>query len=131
MPHRESSSSMMVEVFYDGDCPLCLREIRMLKWFDRRRRIQFTDIAAPGFQPAAYGLTMQEFMDEIQGRLPDGKWIRGVEVFRQLYRAIGLGPLVWTSRLPGISQMLDCGYRLFARHRLRLTGRCQEDHCKI
>lgn len=126
-----ASTSPMVEVFYDGDCPLCLREIRMLKWFDRRRRIQFTNIAASGFAPAAYGLTMQEFMDEIQGRLPDGRWIRGVEVFRQLYRAIGLGPLVWTSRLPGISQLLDCGYRFFARHRLRLTGRCQEDDCQL
>ena len=31
-----------VEVFYDGDCPLCTREIRLLRRLDRRGRIRFT-----------------------------------------------------------------------------------------
>ena len=34
-----------VEVFYDGECPLCLREIKMLRWMDRREQIRFTNIA--------------------------------------------------------------------------------------
>ena len=38
----------LFEVFYDGECPLCMREIRMLRRMDRRGRIRFTDIAAPG-----------------------------------------------------------------------------------
>ena len=29
----------MFEVFYDGECPLCVREIRMLRRLDRRGRI--------------------------------------------------------------------------------------------
>ena len=69
-------------------------------------------------------------MDEIQGRLPDGNWITGVEVFRRLYTAVGFGPLVALTRLPGISHGLDAGYRVFARNRLRFTGRC-EASCRI
>jgi predicted DCC family thiol-disulfide oxidoreductase YuxK len=42
-----------VEVFYDGDCPLCVREIRMLRRKDRAAKIVFTDIAAPTFDPAS------------------------------------------------------------------------------
>jgi predicted DCC family thiol-disulfide oxidoreductase YuxK len=115
-----------IEVFYDGACPLCLREIRFLKRFDRKRRIRCTDIASSGFPPAKYGKTLDTFMAEIHGRLPDGSWLSGVEVFRLLYTAVGLGPLVWATRLPGVSGLLDWGHRVFARNRLRWTGRCSD-----
>ena len=57
----------------------------------------------------------------------------GVEVFRRLYTAIGLGPLVWATRLPIVSGLLDWGYRFFARNRLRWTGRCSDSggNCRI
>jgi len=120
-----------VEVFHDGDCPLCEREISMLRRLDRRRRIRFTDIAAEGFDPAAYGADMQAFMDRIHGRLPDGTWIEGVEVLRRLYAAVGLGPLVAVTRLPGLSHLLDWGYRKFAKNRLKWTGRCDHGVCAV
>lgn len=116
-----------VEVFFDGDCPLCLREISLLRRLDRHQRIRFTDIAAPTFDPASLGLSFQTLMDQIHGRLPDGTLITGVEVFRQLYAAVGLGPLVAVTRLPGLAQLLDLGYRMFAANRLKLTGRCVKD----
>jgi predicted DCC family thiol-disulfide oxidoreductase YuxK len=122
-----------VEVFYDGDCPLCMREIRMLQRLDRRRqRIEFTNIADKSFDPAAYGTTYADLMAKIQGRtLPDGRWIEGVEVFRQLYKAVGFGPIVWITRLPLLSHLLSLGYHLFAKNRLRLTGRCIDDRCEL
>ena len=114
-----------VEVFYDGDCPLCLKEIQMIQWMDRKKhRIRFTDIAAEDFDAEALGTTFEDLMARIQGRLQDGTWIEGVEVFRQLYGAVGFGPIVWLTRIPGISHTLDVLYRFFAKHRLRLTGRC-------
>jgi predicted DCC family thiol-disulfide oxidoreductase YuxK len=120
-----------VEVFYDGACPLCMREIRMLRRRDHHARIRFTDIAAESFDPGAVGLTWEALMDRIHGRLPDGTLIEGVEVFRRLYAAVGFGPLVTLSRAPGVSQLLDLAYRLFARNRLRLTGRCAERGCEV
>ncbi len=119
-----------LEVFFDSDCPLCAKEIRLLQRFDRRSRIQFTDIAASDFDASLYGLTYQDFMDEIQGRLKDGRWIVGVEVLRQLYSAVGLRWLVLPTRLPGISHFLEWCYRVFARNRLKWTGRCT-DSCKV
>ena len=115
---------MDVEVFFDGDCPLCRREIRMLQRWDRRQRIRFTDIAAPDFDAAVLGRTQAELMSRIHARLPDGSLIEGVVVFRRLYAAVGLGPLVALSRLPGVSHALDFAYARFADNRLRLTGRC-------
>jgi predicted DCC family thiol-disulfide oxidoreductase YuxK len=120
-----------VEIFYDGECPLCAREVNMLRRLDRRARILLTDIAAPGFDASALGLTQAALMASIHGRLPDGRVIEGVEVFRRAYQAIGLRPLVALTRLPGIRQSLDAAYRVFAKNRLRLTGRCSAGHCEL
>jgi predicted DCC family thiol-disulfide oxidoreductase YuxK len=125
----QNRSMTQLQVYFDGDCPLCRREIALLRRLDRRDRIAFEDIAAPGFDPAPLGRTRDELMASIHGRLPDGTWIEGVEVFRRLYAAVGLGPLVALSRLPGVSRGLDLAYRLFARHRLRLTGRRCDEAC--
>ena len=123
--------SWTVQVFYDGECPLCMREISLLRRLDRRGNVWFTDIAGPEFDAAAWGNTQRALMDRIHGRLPDGRWIEGVEVFRQLYRAVGLGPIAWFMGLPGISAALDWGYRVFASNRLRWTGRCDELGCTV
>jgi predicted DCC family thiol-disulfide oxidoreductase YuxK len=113
-----------IEVLYDGDCPLCDREVRMLRRMDRKQRIRFTNIAAAEFEAGDYGLTQDAVMAEIHARLPDGSWIRGVEVFRRIYSALGWGPVVRLTRLPVVSNLLDGAYRLFTRNRLRMTGRC-------
>jgi len=122
-------SAYEVEVFYDGGCPLCNREILLLRRWDRQGKIQFTDIDSSSFQAEAVGKTYEELMAQMHGRLPDGTWLQGVEVFRRLYAAVGFVRLAALSRLPLISQLLGLGYRVFARNRLRLTSRCTAQTC--
>lgn len=125
------SADYDVEVFFDGGCPLCLREIKMLRGWDKQHRIRFTDIDSPEFDELSVGKTYDELMAQIYGRLPDGTWIRGVEVFRRLYAAVGFTGLVSLTRLPVVSQVMDLGYWAFAKNRLRLTGRCDAKGCKL
>ncbi len=99
----------------------------MLMRRDRAARIVFTDIAAPGFDAAALGTDQATLMARIKGRLPDGSWIEGVEVFRRLYAAVGFRRAVAVSRWPGVSHLLRLGYPLFAKNRRRLTGRGVDD----
>lgn len=113
-----------IEVFFDGDCPLCSKEIKFLKKLDKQNKIVFTDIADKNFEASNYGLTFDDFMAEIRGRLPDGTMISGVEVFRRLYGAVGLDWTVAITRWPVVSSVLDIGYKWFAKNRLRFTGRC-------
>jgi predicted DCC family thiol-disulfide oxidoreductase YuxK len=120
-----------VEVFYDGLCPLCRREMAMLRRRDKQGRIRFVDIADAAFDPGTAGVTREVLMSRIHARLPDGTIIDGVEVFRCLYAAVGFRRLVALSRLPGVAQLLDLAYRWFAKNRLRLTGRCADGACKI
>jgi predicted DCC family thiol-disulfide oxidoreductase YuxK len=124
-------SKQVFEVFFDGDCPLCVREINLLRWLDRKQRVQFTDIADAAFDASKLGFAHETLMAKIHGRMSDGTFIEGVEVFRQLYQAVGFGPLVALTRMPGIRGLLDIGYTWFAKNRLRLTGRnnCTTDRC--
>jgi predicted DCC family thiol-disulfide oxidoreductase YuxK len=118
-----------IEVYYDGACPMCAREISMLRRLDRAGRIRFIDIAAPDFDATTVGVSREALMARIHGRLPDGTLIDGVEVFRRLYTAVGFGPAVALTRLPGVAQLLDMAYAGFARRRLRLGGRCDAQTC--
>lgn len=127
----ETATAYDIEVFFDGGCPLCRREINMLRRKDRHQRIRFTDIDSPEFQDATLGVTRDQLMAEIHGRLSDGTLIKGVEVFRRLYSAVGFGPIISITRWPVISSMLDLGYWVFAKNRLKLTGRCSATSCPI
>jgi predicted DCC family thiol-disulfide oxidoreductase YuxK len=127
------AGSWQIRVLYDGDCPLCSREIRFLKGRDRGRgRIDFEDIAVSSFDPGVYGLDARQVMARIHGVLPDGTVVEGVEVFRRAYAAVGLGWLVAPTRWPGLRRLADLAYRNFARNRLRWTGRgstCEGGRC--
>lgn len=109
-----------VILFYDGQCPICRKEVAWLRWKNKRGRLALQDIHDPAFDPAIYGKTFDEFMAEIHGLYPDGRLIKGIEVFQAAYLAVGLGwliaPLGWPLTKPFFAYL----YRLFARHRLRL-----------
>ncbi|QDU09717.1 thiol-disulfide oxidoreductase DCC family protein [Gimesia aquarii] len=113
-----------IEAFYDGACPLCRREINMIHRLDKQNKILFTDISDSSLDIQSLGKSYDQLMSEMHARLPDGRWITGVEVFRRLYTVIGFRYLVLPTRLPVISQSLDFIYRIFAKKRLSMTGRC-------
>ena len=105
----------------------------MLRWLDRKRgKIEFTDIAAEGFDAVEHtGLEFETLMAEIYGRTSSGELVSGMEVFRQLYSAVGLGFVFAPTKWPLLRPVFDAAYRLFARNRLRLTGRCKGKECEV
>ena len=105
------------EVFYDGKCPLCRREIEMIRRKDKHSRLRLTDIAAEEFEPT--DVPLQELMEVIHGRNPDESYVKGIEVFRQIYSRIGFEFLVKLSKLPLVGKLLDWAYHLFAKVRYR------------
>jgi predicted DCC family thiol-disulfide oxidoreductase YuxK len=123
------------KLLYDGECPLCRREARFLQRRNRHGLLAFEDITAPGFDPAIYHSTRQELMGVIHGVYPDGRIVKKVEVFREAYRAIGLGWLLAPTGWPGLHWLADCGYEWFASNRIAIGkwfGRkCDSGTCAV
>ena len=123
------------KVLYDGECPFCRVEARWLRALGRDGRLALEDIAAPSFDPAPYGRTMDDLMGTLHGVFPDGRQTHGVETFRQAYRAVGLGWVLAPTRWPGLRPLTDFLYRLFARYRVRMGGLfgrgCSAGRCAI
>ncbi len=110
------------EVFYDGGCSLCAREIQMIRRMDSDGLILLTDIANANFQPPD-GKTLAELMRSIHGRYVDGPWVVGVDVFREIYKRLGFAKSVAASRWPVIRGILRLGYRAFSYVRYKLAVR--------
>ena len=111
------NQSGQFEVFFDGQCPLCSREIEMIRRKDKMHRLKLTDISNPDF--ASNDFSNESLMREIHGRLPSGEYVKGVEVFREIYQRLGFSKFVAPTRLPGIRHLLDLAYRCFAFLRFR------------
>ncbi|MBL8889446.1 MAG: DUF393 domain-containing protein [Planctomycetaceae bacterium] len=128
--------SVAFEVFFDGECPLCRREIEWLQRKDRGGKIKFIDIADSKFDAQKYGKTWEDFMSQMHGRFPDGTWVIGLDTFAVLYRTLNMGWLVAWTRWTWMRPFSDWGYRVFARNRLkwfgRKTGSCRVDgNCEV
>lgn len=121
-------------ILIDGDCPLCRREAALMRRMDRGRgRLEVVDIASPAFDPSRYGVTLEAVMGSIHGVTADGRCVTGMETFRRAYTALGWGWALAPTGWPVIRPIADAVYRVFAKHRLRLTGRggaCEQGRCR-
>jgi len=109
-------------LFYDAACPVCSLEMDHLRERDVAGRLVFVDIGAPGFDAAAHGATLQAMNAEIHAKRPDGSMLKGVEVLRLAYEAVGLGWVLRASAWPVLRPAFDVAYRAFARHRIAISG---------
>lgn len=112
-------------LLFDGACPLCRREVQSLRARDLGRGlIRFVDIDAADYDPVAHaGISYREAMGRIRAIGADGRVIKDVAVFREAYRVVGWGWLYAPTAWPLIGPLVDAIYGLWARWRLRLTGR--------
>ena len=117
--------SWKIKLLYDGECPLCLREVNFLTKRDAGRGlVAFVDIADDHYDPEANGgVDFDTAMGRIHAVLADGTVIKNVEVFRRVYEILGIGWVYAATQWPVIGPIVDRLYELWADWRLALTGR--------
>ncbi|MBE9178363.1 DUF393 domain-containing protein [Oculatella sp. LEGE 06141] len=120
-----ASPSWQIELLYDGDCPLCMREVHFLQKRDAGRGlVAFVDIADDDYTPDAHGgVDFETAMGRIHAVLPDGTVINNVAVFRRVYEILGMGWVYAATKWPVIGPVIDWLYGVWADWRLALTGR--------
>lgn len=115
------TTNFPLTLLYDASCAVCSLEMDHLRARDIDGLLRFIDIAAPGFDPARYGATIDALNAEIHGVRPDGSLIRGVQVLRLAYGAVGLGWALRPTGWPALRPVFDVAYRVFARHRQAIS----------
>lgn len=117
--------SWKIKLLYDGECPLCLKEVRFLTRKDGGRGIvNFVDIADPDYDTQDNaGIDFATAMGRIHAILPDGTVIKNVEVFRRVYEELGMGWMYAITKIPAVGAIADWIYGIWADWRLKLTGR--------
>ncbi|MFN3960688.1 MAG: thiol-disulfide oxidoreductase DCC family protein [Parvularculaceae bacterium] len=102
-------------VWFDGACPLCAREIALMRRLDSQGAIDFVDVASPG---AACPLDRAELLARFHARERDGPIVSGAAAFAAMWRAIPLlRPLGLIAKVPPALWLLERLYRLFLRAR--------------
>ena len=114
-----------IKLLYDGECPLCLREVNFLQKRDGGRGlVAFVDIADDSYSAQENGgVDYETAMGRIHGVLPDGTLVKNVEVFRRVYEVLGMGWVYALTKLPILGWLANFIYGIWADLRLKLTGR--------
>ena len=109
-----------VTVWYDGACPLCIREIALMRKLDRRGAITFVDIASPA---QSCPIDRQLMLDRFHAS-EDGRLLSGAAAFAAMWRAIpALRPFGLLARMPGALAVLEALYLQFLKVRPRIQKR--------
>lgn len=109
-----------VEVWFDGDCPLCRREIALMRRLDRRGAIRFHDVATG---EGACPLDRATLLARFHAR-EDGRMLSGAAAFAAMWRAIPLlRPLGLLARNRRVLAGLERLYLAFLKVRPALQRR--------
>lgn len=126
-------------LYFDGACPLCAREIKVLQRHDEKGRLLFVDISSRAFDEDALGFKSEQMRSSLHAHFADGRWVTGLDATLWSWRAAGLGfwvtPLTWRAARP----LFTAGYRLFCRLRPHLawlphpdgSRRCVDNRCVV
>ncbi len=114
-PHVGGMTNL--KVWFDGGCPLCRREIALMRRLDRKGAIDFVDLdGGEADCPVDRGELLRRFH-----AMEDGQVVSGAAAFAAMWRAIPrLRPLGLAARHPLVLAGLERLYVGFLRVRPRL-----------
>ncbi len=111
-----------VIIYYDGACPLCMREIALMRRLDWRRAIDFHDVASPD---TVCPIDRRDLLARFHAS-EDGVMLSGAAAFAAMWRAIPLlKPLGWAARNGLVLALLERLYIRFLVLRPRLQRALQ------
>ncbi len=109
-------------VLYDGDCPLCTFQMKVITWLDWFNTVTVIPIADPRAAAIAPGIGREDLMEAIHCVSKSGKIYRGARCIRfigmRMPLAIPFALILW---IPGIIYLAEIFYRWISRNRLVLS----------
>jgi predicted DCC family thiol-disulfide oxidoreductase YuxK len=108
------SGAEATTVFFDGQCPLCSREIGFYQRQVGARAINWVDVTKVNLNDLPSGLTRESALARFHVVTAEGELVSGGEAFSSLW--LTLPAFNWAGRLFRLSLLasfLEAGYRMF------------------
>ncbi|WP_263080143.1 DUF393 domain-containing protein [Endozoicomonas sp. Mp262] len=115
--------SFPVTLFYDGSCPLCMKEVHWLQSKNNRKRLRFVDIKQADFAQHYPHLDVDALDNTLHAQWSNGKIVKGVDATVSAWEAVGKGWLLTPLTWPLFSDVATCTYKTFARNRHWLSSK--------
>ena len=125
-------------LFYDGYCPLCVKEMTALATKDKQQKLDLEDVHQEGFAQRFPEINTEAALTMLHGYLyqnNDKRLVTGLDVTYHAWRLVGRGWMIAPLRWSAVKWLADQLYLWFARNRFTLskllTGRSRCERCQI
>ena len=117
MVFRRRDIHFPVTLLYDGDCPVCIREISWLRQQNSKGNLALINFREESFASQYPGIQLEQLDRRLHAVLGNGRVITGVEATFAAWESVGKGWLLLPLTWPGAHCLAEVSYNWFARHR--------------
>ena len=111
--HTVSKQSQCVEVYFDGSCPMCRREIAVYQNITPDQPIAWVDVSKPD-TPLPQGQSKEQLMARFHTRTAQGELLSGAAAFVHVWAQLpGWRVLAWLAKVPGMLWLMEKAYNGF------------------
>lgn len=127
----------MNKVFYDAECPICVREIQLILEDMRVGTLEAVPIQGNEDVLAQYGITTEMALTYLHVLTDDGVMLQKMPAVRKMYEGFEGFAIVKLGNLPILDKFADWIYPWFARNRyyfpkwLLPRPKCEDGVCRI
>lgn len=108
-----SKQSPCVEVYFDGSCPMCRREIAVYQNITPDQPISWVDVSKPD-TPLPQGQSKEQLMARFHTRTAQGELLSGAAAFVHVWGQLpGWRVLAWLAKVPGMLWLMEKAYNGF------------------
>ena len=111
---------MILEVFYDAQCPFCVKRAKWIKKKDVNKDILLSDANRDGFMLELFGVPSGEGLQDVHAIYRSGKVIKGVKVVRAVLEILGYKRTLRVINTPVISCFFDWLYARVKNNRHKI-----------
>jgi predicted DCC family thiol-disulfide oxidoreductase YuxK len=127
-------ATYQLQVFYDGLCVVCSKEIEHYQKQKGSENIEFIDIMKAAFKADSYGIDRDEVHRVMHVKKADGTFATRVDAFIEIWKVLPRYQILARLAQQNMFKIfLNQGYKLFAFARPYLPRKkseeCADDYC--
>lgn len=108
-----------LSIYYDGNCPLCLAEIHILKNNNQQQLLKFVNVNDK--YAVDQSINCELALQVIHAQLSSGEIIKGPKVFEEAYKRSDLTTMKWLFSFKLFQQFYAAFYLAFAKFRHHIS----------